>query len=108
MSIRPKQLSRIGEFHLQEALLDVLCDAYPKGFGVGAAEISRRAGIYREPGIMNMNDAIVHGLLNLLYDEGKVERAPQAPPPTGSEPRGGWKLTEKEYNRRRDDIERNG
>lgn len=102
MSIRPKQLSRIGEFHLQEALLDVLCDAYPEDSGVGAAEISRRAGIYRDPGVMNMNDAIVHGLLNQLYDQGKVERAPQA----GG--RGGWKLTEREYERRRDDIALDG
>ena len=99
MSIRPRQLSRIGEFHLQEALLDVLCDAYPEGFGVGAAEISRRAGIYREPGVMNMNDAIVHGLLNQLNDQGKVERAGQ------ENGRGGWKLTEEEYERRCDDIE---
>ena len=99
MSIRPRQLSWIGEFHLQEALLDVLCDAYPEGFGVGAAEISRRAGIYRDPGVMNMNDAIVHGLLNQLYDQGKVERVDQ------ENGRGGWRLTEKEHERRRDDIE---
>lgn len=102
MSIRPKQLSRIGEFHLQEALLDVLCDAHPEGFGVGAADISRRTGIYRDPGVMNMNDAIVHGLLNQLFDQGKVERAEQ---PNG---KGGWKLTEKEYERRRDDIDLGG
>ncbi len=99
MSIRPKQLSRIGEFHLQEAVLDVLCNAHPEGYGVGAADIGRRAGIYRDPGVMNMNDAIVHGLLNQLHEQGKVERAPQQ----GG--RGGWRLTDKEYERRRDDIE---
>ena len=99
MSIRPKQLARIGEFHLQEALLDVLCDAYPEGYGVGAAEISRRTGIYREPAVINMNDAIVHGLLNQAYSQGKVERADQR----GGQ--GGWKLTEDEFERRRDDIE---
>ena len=99
MSIRPKQLSRIGEFHLQEAVLDVLCDAHPEGFGIGAAEISRRTGIYRDPGIVHMNDAIVTGLLNQLHEEGKVEQAVQA------NGRGGWRLTEREYERRRDDIE---
>lgn len=99
MSIRPKQLSRIGEFHLQEAVLDVLCNAHPEGYGIGAADISRRAGIYRDPGVMNMNDAIIHGLLNQLHEQGKVERAHQQ----GG--RGGWRLTDKEYERRRDDIE---
>lgn len=99
MSIRPRQLTRMGEFHLQEAVLDVLCNAYPEGFGLGAAEISRRAGIYREPGIVNMNDAIVTGFLNQLYDQRRVEQADQ------ENGRGGWRLTESEYERRRDDIE---
>lgn len=48
MSIRPRQLARIGEFHLIEAVLDVLCEAYPNGYGIGAAEISKRTGIFRE------------------------------------------------------------
>ena len=97
--IRPKQLSRIGEFHLQEAVLDVLCEAHPEGFGVGAAEISRRTGIYRDAGVVNMNDAIVTGLLNQLYEQGRVQQAEQ------ENRRGGWRLTEREYERRRDDIE---
>lgn len=99
MSIRPKQLTRIGEFHLQEALLDVLCDAYPEGYGIGAAEISRRMGVYRDAGIVNMNDAIAHGLLNQLHEQKKVVQAQQA------KGRGGWMLTKEEYERRRDDIE---
>jgi len=45
-----------------------------------------------------LNDAIVHGLLNALQEENKVERVDQA----GG--RGGWRLTESEYNRRRDDV----
>ena len=97
--IRPKQLSRIGEFHLQESVLDVLCEAHPEGFGVGAAEISRRTGIYRDAGVVNMNDAIVTGLLNQLHEQGKVQQAEQ------ENRRGGWRLTEREYERRRDDIE---
>lgn len=99
MSIRPKQLSRFGEFHLQEAVLDVLCEAYPEDSGVNAAEISRRAGIYRSTGAAGMNDAIVHGILNQLEEQGKVERV--NPAIRGS----GWRLTDAEYERRRDDIE---
>lgn len=99
MSIRPKQLARIGEFHLQEAVLDVLCDAYPEGWGLGAREISRRTGIYRDSGVVQMNDAIVTGLLNDLHEQGKVEQSNQA------NDRGGWRLSEREYGRRRDDIE---
>ena len=99
MSIRPKQMARIGEFYLQEALLDVLCDAFQEGYGIGAAELSRRTGIYRDAAATNMNDAIVHGLLNQAFSQGKVERAEQ------NDGQGGWRLTAQEYDRRRDDIE---
>ncbi len=99
MTIGPRQLSRIGEFHLLEAVLDVLCAAYPEGHGLGAAEIGRRAGIYRDPGIVQMNDAIVHGILNQAHEQGKVERKNQ------EKGRPGWMITEAEYERRRDDIE---
>lgn len=75
MSIRPRQLSRMGTFYLQEAVLDILYEHYPEGYGIGAADISRRAGIYRERGPSNiMNDAIVTGILNSLHEEGKVQR----------------------------------
>lgn len=100
MSIRPRQLSRMGEFYLKEAVLDILCEHYPEGYGIGAADISKRAGIYRDRGVENiLNDAIVWGLLNSLHEEGKVERMEQ------ESGRGGWKLTQSEYNRRRDDVE---
>jgi len=76
--IRPKQLSRMGTFYLQEAVLDILYEHYPEGYGLGPAEISRRAGIYRERGVADvLNDAIVWGLLNSLHEEGKVERIEQ-------------------------------
>lgn len=84
---------------MQEALLDVLCDAHPEGYGIGAAEISRRMGVYRDAGVVNMNDAIAHGLLNQLHEQGKVLQAKQA------NGRGGWMLTQAEYERRRDDID---
>ena len=101
MIIRPKQLSRMGSFYLQEAVLDVLYEHYNEGYGVGAADISRRAGIYRDRGPDDkMNDAIVIGILNSLQDEGRVERT------SAQEHRqaGGYRLTEAEYNRRRDDV----
>lgn len=46
-----------------------------------------------------MNDAIVHGILNQLHAQRKVERVD--PDVRGS----GWRLTGEEYQRRRDDIE---
>lgn len=99
MIIRPRQLSRMGMFYLQEAVLDVLYEHYNEGYGIGAAEISRRAGIYRERGVADvLNDAIVWGLLNSLHDEGKVERIEQ------ESGRGGWRLTEAEFNQRRDGV----
>lgn len=102
--IRPKQLSRLGEFHLEEAVLDVLLDTAYEEECIGAAEISRRAGIFREGGggnpIASMNDAIVTGLLIKLYRAGKVEQCEQE----GG--RGGWKLTDAEFDRRRDDVRR--
>lgn len=101
--VRPKQLARLGEFYLEEAVCDVLLEARHEGECIGAAEISRRAGIFREGGggnpIASMNDAIVTGLLIKLYGAGKVEQCRQ---PGG---RGGWQLTEAEFNRRRDDVQ---
>ena len=98
MTIRPKQLARIGEFHLEEAVLDVLCDNQPEGYGLGAAEISRRTGIYRSAGVVGLNDAIVHGLLNQLFEQRKVIKQKQM------NNRGGWALSDSEYQRRREDI----
>ncbi len=48
MVIRPRQLSRMGMFYLQEAILGVLHEHYNESYGIGAADISRRAGIYRD------------------------------------------------------------
>jgi len=98
MSIRPRQLSRMGTFYLQEAVLDVLYKHHSESYGVGAAEIGKIADIYRRRGPSNiMNDAIVTGILNSLHEEGKVERVRH------KGRRGGWRLTKQEFNRRRDD-----
>lgn len=77
---------------MQEALLDVLCNAHPEGYGIGAAEISRRMGVYRDAGVVNMNDAIATGLLNALHEKGKVRQVNQR------NGRGGWMLTDQEYD----------
>ncbi len=87
--IRPEQLARRGEFYLQEAVLDVLLEAKREKECMGAAEISRRSGIFREKGIAGLNDAIVTGLLNKLEKEGSVEKCGEQ-----------WELTDQEFTRR--------
>ncbi len=102
--IRPRQLSRLGEFYLEEAILDVLLEARHEDQCIGAAAISRRAGIFREPGHAQAsgNDNIVWGMLNKLVKENKVKRCPQNPAkPDKSD---GWELTDEEFDRRKDDI----
>lgn len=102
--IRPKQFARIGEFHLEEAILDVLLEEHHEKDCIGPAEISRRAGIFRRGGgggdlPAGMNDAICNGMLIKLYEEGKVKRCEKV---SGSGQ--GWKLTKEEFERRRDDV----
>jgi hypothetical protein len=98
--IRPRQLARLGQFYLEEAVLDVLLREAGRGGCMGAAEISVRAGIFRERGTLNIiNDAITTGILVKLFDDGKVERCEQA---SG---RGGWKLSAAEHARRRDEVD---
>ena len=102
--LRPKQLARMGVFYLEEAILDVLLDARHEGDCIGAAEIGKRTGIFRDrgEGIVGekgiLNDAIVHGVLVKLTVERRVDRCDQ---PNG---RGGWELTDKEFETRRDDV----
>ena len=102
--IRPKQFSRQGEFFLEEAILDVLLEAKYENECIGAADISKRSGIFRESGyaMKSGNDNIVWGMLNKLVKEGKVKKCPQKP--SKPDKNDGWKLTEEEFNRRRDDI----
>lgn len=97
MSINPRQYGRLAMFYLEEAVLIVLTDNYEEGFGIGAADIGHKSGIYRDPGVIKMNDAIVSGVLNSLHESGRVEQALQ------ENGRGGWKLSKTEYERRKDD-----
>ena len=97
--IRPKQHARLGVFYLEESVLDVLLETKYEGECIGAAEISRRAGIFRSRGNTDvMNDAIVHGILVKLADGDRVQRCTQR------NNRGGWEMTDKEFAERRDDV----
>ncbi len=97
--IRPKQHARMGQFYLEEAVLDVLLEAKHEGDCIGAADISRRAGIFRDRGDVNIiNDAITTGVLIKLHAEGRVQRCTQP------NSRGGWDLTDHEFALRRDDV----
>ena len=97
--IRPKQHARMGMFYLEESVLDVLLESKYEQECLGPAEISKRAGIFRERGSVNiMNDAIVTGILVKLADEDRVQRCEQP------NMQGGWELTDKEFAERRDDT----
>ena len=92
--MKPKQLARKGAFYMREAILDVLFDRYAESspHGIGAAEVSRLTGIYRGE---TMNDAVVGGFLFEM--EGiQVVRVKQA------NGQGGWRLTDDEFERRRE------
>ena len=104
MSIRPKQMARMGEFNLEEAVLDVLLEAQHEGECIGPAEISRRAGIFRESGHAKKsgNDDIVWGILGKLVKQGKVRKCPQNPAVPDRDD--GWELAPAEFEARRDDI----
>lgn len=81
----PKDLARKGEKYLEKAILAVLSTAEEC---IGAAEISKRAGIYRERGVLDiMNDAIATGILVKLHSAGEVQQCTQ-----NSNGRGGWEL----------------
>ncbi len=102
MNIRPKQIARIGEFLLEEAVLDALLEARHQGRCIGAAEISRRTGIFRESHLAKKggNDDITSGILGKLLKHGRACRCPQDPLKPDKED--GWQLTNDEFERRRD------
>lgn len=94
MSLDIKRNSELGQFYLEQAVIEVLYEVYDNSGCLGASEISKKASIYRDRGKENiMNDAIVTGILIKLSDEGRVERCFQ------DNGKGGWKLTAKEYEK---------
>ena len=84
----PKQMGRLGLFHIEEAILEVLSEE-PEGFA--PSRISRHIGItgYSDPG-MSLRYAIVHGALVQLKRKGLVERVLLE----NGENTSRWKLTE--------------
>ncbi len=103
MSLRPKQLARLGLFQLYEAILDVLLQAYSYSDPeyIGLSSIGEKAGIPRdrnEDEDGKRGDDIAMGCLYVLLEMRKVERGKQ---PNGAR---GWRLTKEEYERRKDDV----
>ena len=99
MSLRPKQLARLGLFQLYEAILDVLLQAHPTC--IGLSSIGEKAGIPKdrnEDEDGKRGDDIAMGCLYVLLEMRKVERGKQ---PNGAR---GWKLTKQEYELRKDDV----
>jgi hypothetical protein len=83
----PKQIGRLGLFHIEEAILEVL-ETEPEG--LPPADISRAIGVRGyysgdETYGRGLYYYIVRGALDKLYSENRVERA-------GGSQR--WKLTE--------------
>lgn len=70
--------------------MEVLYSAKKSGECIGAAELGRRAGIFREPGYATKqgNDHIVWGILNSLVKDGFVTKCTQ------KNGRPGWELTD--------------
>ena len=92
MTIRAQHLSRIGQAHLQEAVLDVLLEAYGESDGLKPDEISKRAGIHRRSIHGGNQNHIVAGILAALEDKGLV-RSMQ----THAAVYRIWQLTKSEY-----------
>ena len=86
--MNPKQQARLGLFHLEEAILDILCEE-----SLIPSDISRNIGIRslteQEPQYTTAY-GIVHGVLIKLKEEGRVERCDDTR----------WKLTEREREER--------
>lgn len=85
-----------GVAHLRVAVLEVLYAAKKQGECIGAAEIGKRAGIFRESGyaMKSGNDNIVWGVLNSLVKDRLLDKCMQ---PNG---RPGWELTDRAFEQR--------
>lgn len=78
----PKQMGRLGLFHIEEAILEVLSE---KPEGLKPADISRCIGIYGHPEAeLSLTYAIAHGTLIELEQKGSVEKTEDSR----------WRLTE--------------
>ncbi len=94
--LSPKQLSQKGVSYLEEAVLDVLFRAYNQEF-LSSREISKRAGLPRREHEKWEDDMIAYGVLDKLQVEGRVKNNQPGRGPDR------WQLTDKEFEKRRDD-----
>ena len=86
----PKKQARLGVFHIEEAILEVLFQANDEY--TSAVDISRKIGI--KP--WDPYDWLIGIILRKLEQDGRAE-----PRVIGTQ-RKGWKLTDRERNRRAD------
>ena len=85
-----KQLTRIGVFHIEEAILETLFQADEEY--TRAVDISRNCGLFQS---WEGSGWVVAATLNKLEEDGRAEAR------RGSDgQRSGWKLTTRESNRR--------
>ena len=92
MIARRKRCAAQGQRYLEGAVLDVLLEAKREGKCTGITKVSREAGIYGGSD-GSMNYFLCGGILLKLHDEGRIGRCRQ-------NSRGGWELTDAEYERR--------
>ena len=93
----PKQHAVIGLRHLENAVLDILVEAWNEEKPLGLWEIGKRTGIacetdlrtFQAEGGFGGSRGIVWGILTQLARENRVQ-----------ERKGRWELTEAEFNRR--------
>ena len=92
----PKQMGRLGLFHIEEAILEVLSEELE---GLTPSRISIRIGIlgYSDPGL-SLRYAIVHGALVQLKRQELIERVRL----DNGEETSRWKLTEQSIRLRID------
>lgn len=86
------------------AVLEVLYEAKKNGECLGGAEISRRAGIFREPGYATRqgNDYITWGILNSLVKDNLLDKCPKSD--KRPHKRDGWELTDASFRRRDKEV----
>lgn len=89
-----------GVAHLRVAVMEVLYAAKKNGECLGAADIGRRAGIFREAGyaVKQGNDYIVTGVLSSLVKDNLLTKCLQA------NGRPGWELTDATFNARDQEV----
>lgn len=89
----PKQMARLGVFHIEEAILETLFQAdstYVRG-----ANIARALGLMKS---WEKSDWIVNRILYKLEEDGRVESKMSQ----SGQSKTGWKLSDHEKNRRAD------